>query len=135
MKTAILAISAALVAGCAASTPQQARDMGPDRRYMFQVDVDYQTTYRRILETARMCHQTSLITASQIVSGDLYPDTKSGTVTVGMYGALGPLLYQVIDVRGIDGARTEVTATFPMGSVAKMGEKVRGWAEATSDGC
>lgn len=135
MKTITIASLAVLLTACAAGTPQEAREMGPDRRYTFQVDADYQTVYRRILEAARPCYQTNLLTASMIVDGDLYPDARSGTVTVGMYGALGPSLYQVIDVRGLDGARSEVTAIFPVGPVDKRGEKVRGWAEAVATAC
>lgn len=135
MNTIAIASLAVLLSACAAGTPQQARDMGPERRYVFQVDADYQTAYRRILEAARPCYQANLITASQIVDGDLYPDTKSGTVTVGMVGGLGTSIYQVIDVRGLDGSRSEVTATFPSGPVDKMGSKVRAWAEGTSSAC
>lgn len=123
------------LAGCAASTPQEARNMGPDRQYRFEVAADYQTAYRRILETARACYQTNLITASQIVSGDLYPDTKTGTITVGLYGALGPALYQIIDVHGLDPARSEVIATFPLGPVEKHGAKVKAWATSTGADC
>lgn len=139
MKTIAVASLAILLTACAATTPQQARDMAPERHYMFQVDADYQTTYRRILEAARNCYQANLITASQIVSGDLYPDTKSGTITVGMYGGLGASIYQVIDVRGLDDTRSEVNAIFPMGSVEKMGAWVKSKAEAlaptTATGC
>lgn len=135
MKPIAIASLAVLLSACAAGTPQQAREMGTERRYVFQVDLDYQTTYRRILEAARPCYQTNMITASMIVDGDLYPDTRSGTVTVGLYGALGPSLYQVIDVHGLDGARSEVTAIFPIGPVEMRGIKVKGWAEATSNEC
>lgn len=135
MKTIAIASLAILMTACAASTPQQAREMGPDRRIVFEVPADYQTAYRRILEAARTCYQTNLITASQIVDGDLYPDDKTGTVTVGMYGALGPSIYQVIDVRGIEGGRSVVSAIFPVGPVKKMGGKVKDWAMAAGTGC
>lgn len=131
----ILLFMAATITGCASSTPQGARNLGPDRQYRFEVATDYQTAYRRIVETARACYQTNLITASQIVSGDLYPDTKTGTITVGMYGALGPALYQIIDVRGLDQSRTEVIATFPLGPVEKHGAKVKAWATDTGADC
>jgi hypothetical protein len=135
MKNTVLALLIPVLTACAASTPQQAREMGPERRYVFQVDADYQTTYRRILDMVRSCQQANFGTASQLVSGDLYPDTRSGVVTVGMYGALGASIYQVIDVRGPDGMRTEVTAIFVYGPVEKMGQKVESWATAASSGC
>lgn len=128
-------LAAGLVAGCAASTPDAARQMGPERRYTFQVDVDYQTAYRRILETERKCNQYPLGTAMQMVNGDLYPDTKSGSITVGLYGALGPSIYQVIDVKALDGAKSEVVATFPMGPVEKLGSKVKTWAASDNAEC
>jgi hypothetical protein len=134
MKTIAIASLAVLLSACAAGTPQQARDMGPERRVVFEVEADYQTTYRRIVEAARTCYQ-GMLNGSMTVNGDLYPDTRSGTVTVGLYGPFGPSLYQVIDIRGIDGARTEVMAAFPMGPVDKWGGKVRAWATATGTGC
>lgn len=135
MKRITIILVLSVLTGCAATTPQEARNMGPDRQYRFEVEADYQTAYRRIIEVARNCYQANLITASQIVSGDLYPDTKSGTITVGMYGALGPSLYQVIDVRGLDGSRSEVIATFPLGVVEKHGTKVKAWATGTGSEC
>lgn len=135
MKILTWILAAGLVAGCAASSPDAARQMGPARQYIFQADVGYQTAYRRILETARKCHQGSVGTAMQMVSGDLYPDTKSGTITIGMYGALGPSIYQVIDVKGLDGAKSEVVATFPMGPVEKLGSKVKAWAASDNAEC
>lgn len=124
-----------LIAGCAANTPDAARQMGPERRYAFQANADYQTVYRRILETARKCHQGSVGTAMQMVSGDLYSDTKTGTVTVGMYGALGPSIYQVIDVKALDDGKAQVVATFPMGPVERLGSKVKAWATRDNAGC
>lgn len=135
MKKQTLLFMTAILTACAASTPQDARDMGADRRYVFEVGADYQTAYRRILETARNCYQGWVLTATMTVNGDLFPDTHSGTITVGLYGGLGASLYQVIDVRGLDGTRTQITAAFPMGPVEKQGLKVKAWANATGAAC
>lgn len=135
MKKLIWILVASLVAGCAVSTPEAARQMGTERSYTFQVDVDYQTAYRRILETERKCNQYPIGTAMQMVNGDLYPDTKSGSITVGLYGALGPSIYQVIDVKALDGAKSEVVTTFPIGPVEKMGTKIRAWTTGYSSEC
>lgn len=135
MKKLIGILVASLVAGCAASTPEAARQMGPERSYTFQVDVDYQTAYRRILEAERKCNQYPIGTAMQMVNGDLYPDTKSGTITVGLYGALGPSIYQVIDVRALHGSKSEVIGTFPMGPVEKQGAKIKAWATGGNSEC
>lgn len=133
MKTLIL-IAAGALTGCAASTPQEARNMEPARQYRFEVGADYHTAYRRILDAARNCYQGQVFTATMLVNGDLYPDIKSGTVTVGMYG-IASSLYQIIDVRGIDTSRTEVIATFPLGPVEKRGGKVKAWASGTETEC
>ncbi len=135
MKAPFLILLTCLLTACAASTPQQAREMSTERRYVFQVDADYQTAYQRIVDQARKCHQYPVGTAMQMVQGDLYPAKQSGTITVGLYGAFGPSLYQVIDVRGLDATRSEVTATFPMGPVEKMGGKVKGWANGSGTEC
>lgn len=132
--TSILA-AAIIITGCAASTPDEARQIGPERRYAFQANADYQTVYRRILETARKCHQGSVGTAMQMVSGDLYPDTKTGTITVGMYGALGPSIYQVIDVKAVGAEKAEVVASFPMGPVERLGSKLKVWATLENSEC
>lgn len=135
MKNPILTLLASLMlTACAASTPQAAREMGADRRYVFAIDADYQTAYRRILEAARNCYQGQVITATMLVNGDLYPDSRAGTVSVGMYG-IASSVYQVIDIQGLDGARSEIKAIFPVGPVEKMGAKVKGWATGTSAEC
>ena len=134
MKTIALSFLVLLLSACAATTPGEARKMGPDRQYRFEVAVDYQTAYRRIIEAARSCYQGQVITSTMMVNGDLYPDSRSGTVTVGMYG-IASSVYQVIDVRGVDNGHTEITATFPLGLVEKQGVKVKGWTEETGTGC
>lgn len=135
MKKRLTILLSGLLMGCAASTPQQAREMGAERSYTFQVDADYQTAYRRIVDVARSCYQGNMITANMMVNTDLFPDTRSGAISVGLYGAMGPSLYQVIDVRGIDAEHTEVVAIFPMGPVEKMGAKVRAWASGSGAEC
>lgn len=134
MKTLLPVLLTCLLTACAATTPQEARNMGPEHRYAFRVDADYQTVYRRILEVERNCYQGNMITASMIVNADLYPDTKSGTISVGMYG-IATSIYQVIDVRGIDAARSEVSAVFPVGSAERWGKKLESWATGGSTQC
>lgn len=133
MKTLIAALAVAALAGCAASTPHDARNLGPERQVVFQLADDYQTVYRRLVDVERRCFQTNLITASQIVNADLYPDTRSAEISVGLYG-IATSIYQVIDLQGTD-AGTTVTATFPLGNPQAWGEKVRGWAEGSRQAC
>lgn len=135
MKTLLSILLLGVLVGCAASSPEEARELGPDRRYVFQVDRSYQKVYQTILDNARKCWQGPVGTAMQMVNGDLYPDSRTGTISVGMYGAMGPQLYQVIDVRGTEGDRTEVVAMFPFGPVDKLGPRLKVWAEGSSSEC
>lgn len=133
MKTLIALATLALLTGCAASTPDEARSMGDDRRVVFTVPDGYQAVYRRMVEIQRRCYQANLITASMIVNADLYPDTRSGQITVGLYG-IAVQIHQVIDIQGLDDG-TRVTAIFPLGNVRKQGERVNGWANGTRTDC
>lgn len=132
---ALLPISLiAILSACAAATPQEARNLGPEHRYSFEVAADYQTVYRRIVEVERDCYQGNMLTASMVVNADLYPDTRSGTISVGMYG-MATSIYQVIDVRAIDSDHSEVRAVFPTGSAEGWGKKVEAWANGTAKNC
>lgn len=133
MKILVSVIAIAALAGCAASTPQDARRLGAERQVVFHLGDDYQTVYRRLVDVERRCFQTNLITASQIVNADLYPDTRSAEISVGMYG-IATAIYQVIDLQGTD-AGTTVTATFPLGNPQAWGDKVKGWAEGSRQAC
>lgn len=135
MKNIATASLAVLLAACAATTPQQLRAMGAENHISFEVEDDYQTIYRRLLEVERACYQVGMISATQIVNGDLYPDNRSGTITIGLYGALGPSIYQVVDIRGMDGARTLVDAAIPRKPNDILIRKLKSWAEGTSTEC
>lgn len=132
MKKPMAALLAALLAGCAASTPQEAREMA-GRTVVFTLDEDYQSVYRRLVDVERRCFQTNLITASQMVNADLFPDTRTATISVGMYG-IAQAIYQVIDLSGMESG-TRVTAAFPVGNLEAWGDKVRGWATGTRSAC
>lgn len=135
MAKLILLLTLAILTGCVAGTPQQARLLGPEKRYSMQIDENYQTVYRRIVDVARTCYQVNLVTASQIVNADLYSDTRTATISVGMYGALGPQLYQLIDLKAIDDTHTTIDAVYPLGRPDLWGQKLRGWAAGTSAAC
>lgn len=135
MKTLAIASLAILLTACAATTPQQLRDTAAENHISFEVAADYQTVYRRVLEVERACYQVGMISATQIVNGDLYPDSRTGTITIGLYGALGPSIYQVVDVRGLDGSRTLVDAALPRKPNDTLVRKLKSWAEGTSTEC
>src|SRR5690606_29081674 len=116
-----------MLAGCAPATLQGVRDLGPEKAYSFTAPQNYQAVYRKTLDQARKCHQGGMITAQMVVQGDLYHDTKSGTVSVALHGGLGVDTYQVIDVAAIDDKSTSVKAFYSMGSVQKQGALLRKW--------
>ena len=132
--TVIVAFAAPL-SGCAPSTAAGVREMGPERRYAFIAAQDYQSVYRKILEQARKCYQTGMITAQMVVQGDLYHDTRSGTVTVALHGGLGVDTYQVIDVSAIDESQTRVVGHYSLGPVEKYGEALKEWVLEDSREC
>ena len=109
--------------------------MGPERRYVFTAPENYQPVYRKILNQARKCHQGGMITAQMVVQGDIYHDTKSGTVTAALHGGFGIDTYQVIDVEAIDDENTRVTGYFSLGSVDRYGYAVKAWVLEDSTEC
>lgn len=126
---------AIILSGCAPSTAMGVRKMGQERQYVFVAPENYQPVYRKILEQERKCYQTGLITAQMIVQGDLFQDTKSGTVTVALHGALGVDTYQVIDISAIDEKQTKIVGYYSLGPVAKYGQALKEWVLEDSTEC
>src|SRR3990172_2414470 len=137
---AFLAVSLMLLIGgglygCAPSTAAGVRAMGPERQFVFIAPENYQPVYRKVLDQARKCFQMGLITAQQVVQGDLYHDTRSGTITVALHGALGVDTYQVIDVSAIDDNKTRVIGHYSIGPVDKYGQILKEWVLENSTEC
>lgn len=135
--TAALAAASLLVSlsGCAPTTAAGVREMGAERQFVFTAHENYQSAYRKILEQARKCYQTGLITAQMVVQGDLFHDTKSGSVTVALHGGLGVDTYQVIDVFAIDDVQTKVSAHYSVGSVEQQSQLLKQWVLENSKEC
>ena len=121
--------------GCAPSTAGGVREMGPERRITFVAPENYQPVYRKILNQARKCWQTGLITAQVVVQGDLFHDTKSGTVTVALHGGFGVDTYQVVDVSELDERKTEVVGHYSIGPVGVYGQALKEWVLENSQDC
>lgn len=130
----ILTITAVLPA-CAPSTAGGVRAMGPARQVSFVAPENYQAVYRKVLEQERKCYQGGMITAQMVVQGDLYHDTKSGTVTVALHGAAGVDTYQVIDITAIDDNRTRVVGHYALGPVDQYGKTLKAWVIDNSVEC
>ena len=134
MKNFAMAIAlTAVLAGCAPATMQELRRK-PGGEAKFQSPENYQLVYRTILNNARRCYQTGLVTAQMIVQGDLYTDIKTGEVTVALHGGLGVSTYLGIDIRAIGDEMTEVKI-FSSSSNLAAARAVRAWVDKKSEGC
>jgi len=94
---------------------------------MIVVEQGYQQVYRTVLTNARRCWQTGMITATMIVNGDLFTDTRSGEISVTLYGGLGPSTYLAFDVRALSDTQTQVTSYAGLSSWAGATELPRRW--------
>lgn len=136
MKKMMIVLLAGLLAGCATGSPQQLRnELAADRRYSFELDANYQQVYRRLVDVMRCRYTGNLITASTQVNSDLYTDTQTGSISVGMYGALGAQIWMVVDVRGLQNNHAQVIVMSPRGKVDALGEQVKAWASGTDTQC
>lgn len=135
MVAVIVAVALLSLAGCTPSTAGGVRDLGPDRQASFIAPENYQVVYRKVLEQERKCHQSGIL-AAWVAQGDLYTDTKSGTITVAMYGAVGAQMHQVIDVTAIDNQQTRITGYFTFGAEARWEIPVlKAWVLDNSKKC
>lgn len=131
---AIFVLAIALV-GCAPATLEGVRKMGPDRSYAFTAAQNYQQVYRTVLDQARKCYQTGMITAQMVVQGDLYHDIKSGTISVALHGGLGVDTYQVIDISETGENETKIVGHYSLGSVQSYGSLLESWVLAGNKEC
>jgi hypothetical protein len=131
----VLASCAILLAGCGPNNAAALRHKGPTRQFEFQVEKNYLVVYRRLLEQARACLQDNLITAQIVAQGDLFPETKSGTVTVAMHAAYGIDTYEVFDVAAVDEDTSKVTAHYWLGNVDHAGRRLKAWVIDNATSC
>lgn len=120
--------------GCAPSTVQGLRD-DPAGKISFEVDQNYQDVYRKILTPARDCYQTGLITAQQVVQGDLFTDTRRGNVTVAMHGGAGVATYLTIDIAALSDMKTKVTAYYAFQNSERNARAIELWVKNNSTAC
>lgn len=101
MRKLILSAALASLGGCAFGISND----GTDPTQTFEVSSPYQETYRRADAYPRHCLQLP----DQIVTGNLYHDTKSGVVRVNSPASGKPL--EVFDIKELADGRSEVTIT------------------------
>ena len=135
MKHITIIILSIAVSACAPSTAGGVRAMGITRQVAFEAPENYQQVYRKILEPARKCWQTGMITAQMGVQGDLFHDTKSGIITVALHGGFGVDTYQVIDISAIDDQHTKIVGHYSLGPVAQYGQTLKEWVLENSNEC
>lgn len=129
----VVAISA-ITSGCAPATVKGLRENHAGT-IVFDADQNYQAVYRTVLESARRCHQTGLITAQMVVDGDLYTDIEEGTVSVALHGGFGVDTHLAIDIKAVDKLRTSVTVYHALGTWRKAASTVQEWVLDGSSEC
>lgn len=128
MKLQVLIIIFFLLGGCAPGTAQGLRDKYSGK-FVFKVDENYQSVYRKIVTQARNHFQTGLITAQMVVQGDIYTDIKSGNVTIALHGGLGVDTYMTIDINALSDNQTRVTTYYALGTWESSAKAVEEWVK------
>lgn len=99
-------LATALLAGCA-STPDGLK-ANPDNRKATTVAVPYQLAFKRITETYRECAMSPLLPIGQLINeAHIYPDLKTGTLTLGASG-FGTQIHQHLEIAAKGETSTEL---------------------------
>ena len=92
----IVLLGVLLLSACA-STPQGLKS-NPENRRSATVPVPYQLAFKRITETQRECASSPLLPIGQVINdARLFPDLKTGTLTLGASG-FGTQIHQHLEV-------------------------------------
>lgn len=126
--------AAAALAGCAPATMQGLREK-PGGSGSFEAAQDYQRVYRTVLDNARRCYQHGMVTATMVVQGDLFTDTRTGVVTVALHGGMGVDTHLGVDVKSLGENRTQVTTYHAMSGWSDSPAMVRQWVLDGSAEC
>ena len=102
-----------LLSSCSPS-PQELREQESGKQVTFTAPENYQSVYRKILIQARKCYQTvsTFSTENVEVDGDLFNDTKSGSITVIKLTGGRRYTEVLIDISAIDDQQTKVDIYF-----------------------
>lgn len=122
------------IGGCAPATVQELR-ADHAGKHAFEVEENYQAVYRTVVTQARKCHQTGLITAQMVVQGDLYPDIKSGHVSIAVHGIGGVGTIAAVDVAALSDARSRVDTFYTFSSWTDFPPLVEEWVKDKSQDC
>jgi len=128
LRTAVIACTLALV-GCA-STPEGLK-ANPDNRKATTVPVGYQLAFKRITETLRECSSSPLLPVGQSLNeARLYPDLKTGTLTLGASG-FGTQIFQHLEINAANESSTELVLYSAAKPQANLDRYAR-WASGNS---
>lgn len=101
-------LGAALLIGCAASTPDELRARSDTRR-VFMIDANYQLVLKRLVKWDQECTSQHLLSLGYMFSDvEHYPAMRQATITRGGRGA-GQHVREVVDLRAIGPDKTEMT--------------------------
>jgi len=124
-----------MLAGCAPATVQGLREQHAGK-LVFEVDENYQSVYRKIITPARNCWQSAWIGSHTTAQGDLYTDTRSGSVSFTSVNALaGVSTYLTIDVKALSENRTLVMSYYALEGWKDSAKVVERWVKQNSMEC
>jgi len=124
-----------IVNGCGSSSKQptpSAAETNVD--YTFEVDKNYQSVYRHLLEQGRACTKPQF-TAKMVVNGELFEDIKAADVSVVLMGLFSNNHYLKIrvDSTGDSKSRVHVSNQLPRWNGLAMA--IKGWIVDGSTNC
>ena len=123
------------LSGCVSSTAGSVRKMGPEYQFSFIAQENYQSVYRKILEQMRECYSGQIMSTRSTVQGDIFLDTKSGTIMGSTHNNISGGVHQVIDITALNEQKTSVVAYYSRGTVENRGLALKEWVLENSKEC
>lgn len=130
-----IVISLAVLPACAPKNIKDLKGKNLNNKHEFIVNDNYQPVHRKLLDQAKECWSTYLLTAQYVVQNELYPDTKTATISSEFHSAFGTEVYKLIEIREISEKQTQVITYWHRGNSEKLGEIVKRWAINNSTSC
>lgn len=126
-KLIYVALIPIFTSACAPSTAGGVRALGPSKSVNFEAKGNYQDIYKNVLQLSKECNDVWLGTANVVSEGEVQPETKTGTISVSLRGALGKSYSHVIDIKEIDNEKSLVNAFYSIGSAANQSKILKKW--------
>lgn len=85
-------------------------------------------------ENTRGCYQHGAgAMANQVVTADLYSETRSAEITVGLYGVGDPQIYLIVEIKALSDDRTQVQTAYAFSSWTSSAAGVEGMLRGGTD--